>query len=218
MQGSRRKPGPAEPAAAEPSRFGGFNLSAVRAAASDALNRAATSDTWERASRAASELSARAAAAKTAAKERLARDTATGGGGPVLPTSQPPLTPAQSEAAFSNLLSQATVPLEALRRLCFIDGVPDGVASTPRLRALAWKLLLGYLPPDRAEWPSHLRSQRALYAAWRQELTIDPRRPPDDAAAVGGEAMCLASGASQPLEDAGLDHPLADQTGSAWRE
>jgi hypothetical protein len=211
---------------AEPSRFGGFNLSAVRAAASDALNRAATSDTWERASRAASELSARAAAATTAAKDRLARDRATGGNGPALPTSQPPLTPAQSEAAFSNLVQQATVPLEALRRLCFTDGVPDGVASTPRLRALAWKLLLGYLPPDRAEWPSHLRAQRALYLAWRQELTIDPRKPPGDAAATlgvgGGGAVAPqsghASGVSHPLGKAELDHPLADETGSAWRE
>jgi hypothetical protein len=214
MQKSRIQPGAAEPGSGEPPRFGGFNLSAVRAAASDALNRAATSDTWERASRAASEISARAAGAKAAAKERLARESVSSGPS----TSQPPLTPAQSEAAFSNLLQQATVPLEALRRLCFTDGVPDGVASTPWLRALAWKLLLGYLPPDRAEWPSHLRSQRALYAAWRQELTIDPRRPPGDAA--GGEQGAGGSGAvageSHPLGAA--DHPLADETGSAWRE
>jgi len=157
------------------SRFG-FKLDAMRAAASDALksaaDRAASSAASARdwSNHAASELSARA----SAARERLDRDPAAAGGASAPASLYASLTPTQREAAFSALLQQPTVPHAALCQFCLLDGVPEGVASTPRLRALAWKVLLGYLPHDRSEWAVHLKTKRELYAAWRVELTTDP--------------------------------------------
>lgn len=40
-----------------------------------------------------------------------------------------------------------------------IVGIPDESG----LRATAWKLLLGYLPPDKRTWSSSLCSQRLSY-------------------------------------------------------
>ena len=197
------------------SRFGGINLSAMRAAASDALSRAATSETWERARSAASELSARAAAARAAARERLSREPVGG----LSRSAQ--LTPVQREAAFSNLLQQASVPYEPLRRLCFADGVPDGMASTPRLRAIAWKLMLGYLPPDRSEWAAHLKAKREIYASWRQELTIDPHAKELNSVSSMSEGHPL-DGFPRYIEDhplvAAVDDRLASSAASAGKE
>ena len=69
-------------------------------------------------------------------------------------------------------------------------------------RALAWKLLLGYLPQQRSEWDSHLRSKRQAYAELREEVTA--RKPRGGGG--GGE-----------------DHPLGGDTAeeaamAAWRE
>lgn len=35
-----------------------------------------------------------------------------------------------------------------------------GIPEKPGLRALCWKLLLGYLPPQRAQWEEWLQKQR----------------------------------------------------------
>ena len=40
-----------------------------------------------------------------------------------------------------------------------IIGIPD----EPGLRATAWKVLLGYLPPDKRMWSTVLNSQRLSY-------------------------------------------------------
>lgn len=50
--------------------------------------------------------------------------------------------------------------LRALRALAY-DGVPD---SERGLRAAVWRLLLGLLPPERAQWERALRRKRAEYA------------------------------------------------------
>jgi len=39
-----------------------------------------------------------------------------------------------------------------------------------KLRAQCWKLLLGYLPPDRARWDSELARQHALYQAYLDDF------------------------------------------------
>ena len=43
-----------------------------------------------------------------------------------------------------------------------------------------WKLLLGYLPPDRATWPEHLESQRAVYETFVDEFMFDPHKTAPD--------------------------------------
>ena len=91
--------------------------------------------------------------------------------------------PEQASARFDRLLQQTPIPLKRLRQTVYAEGVPDGHTDTSRQRAIVWKLLLGYLPLEHAQWQEHLSAQRALYREWRQEITVDPHanapgRPP----------------------------------------
>lgn len=43
----------------------------------------------------------------------------------------------------------------------FCKGIPD----EPGLRSTAWKVLLGYLPPDKRMWETCLRDKRLTYYA-----------------------------------------------------
>ncbi|CAD6984714.1 unnamed protein product [Tilletia controversa] len=61
-----------------------------------------------------------------------------------------------------NLLPGHTVAdLYSLRHLAIQGGVPDQPAW---LRPQAWRVLLGYLPPEKREWPHTLASRRHEYA------------------------------------------------------
>ena len=102
-------------ASAEAARVAGARAAEAGAKAADAARRAAE------ATAAATE------AAREAARERLARED---GGGPPEPRRSGSLTPSEREAAFAALLQRRSVAMEPLRRLCFLDGVPDGVHST----------------------------------------------------------------------------------------
>lgn len=74
-----------------------------------------------------------------------------------------PQSPSSRSAAFRRVLGEEpAVDMGALRALAF-GGVPD----EPRergLRAAVWRLLLGLLPPERAQWERVLRGKRAQYA------------------------------------------------------
>eukprot|EP01147_Barroeca_monosierra_P003765 gene3765-6288_t len=65
------------------------------------------------------------------------------------------------------LLEKDIIDIEALRAFAHA-GIPD----RPGLRALIWKLLLGYLPPERAKWDSVLSAQRATYKEFLSTLVI----------------------------------------------
>ena len=52
-------------------------------------------------------------------------------------------------------------------------GVPDDTAAQ-EIRARCWMIMLGYLPKDTSEWKVILKKQRALYAAYVQELNVKP--------------------------------------------
>ncbi|KAI9319520.1 rab-GTPase-TBC domain-containing protein [Dichotomocladium elegans] len=74
------------------------------------------------------------------------------------------------------------------RETCF-HGIPDESG----LRATAWRVLLGYLPPDKRLWNQVLNSQRLCYYNWVKDLLEDPGDEPPSS-----------------------DHPLNDQRGSKW--
>ncbi|KAI9490507.1 rab-GTPase-TBC domain-containing protein [Zychaea mexicana] len=80
------------------------------------------------------------------------------------------------------------IDIKSFREACFF-GVPDESG----LRATAWKVLLGYLPPDKRMWNTVLHSQRLSYYNWARDLLEDP----------GGEPPSS-------------DHPLNDERGSKW--
>ncbi|KAK9835253.1 hypothetical protein WJX84_005521 [Apatococcus fuscideae] len=92
---------------------------------------------------------------------------------------------------FKSILEAPTVDVGALKRLTH-TGIPD----RDGLRALAWKILLGYLPPDRKNWDRLLARKRSEYANFCKDLIIDPGR-----------------GSELPTTD---DHPLSQNTSSVW--
>ena len=72
------------------------------------------------------------------------------------------------------------------------SGVPEGGGR----RALAWRLLLGYLPGKRQHWAEVIRKKRALYTQLIQEMIVTG---PEDK--------------SPELED----HPLNPNPTSQWQ-
>ena len=144
------------------------------------------------------------------------------------------LTPEQRIARFERTLRTSPVPLAQLCNLAFVEGVPDGGAISSNLRAITWKLLLRYLPPEHANWQPHLERQRAQYAAFLGELTVDPRTAEGTAesTAEGGAATPAAGDAESPAATAApageaevgaaagaaADHPLATTADSKWAE
>ena len=70
-------------------------------------------------------------------------------------------------AQFEGCLRSDVVSLAALKELCY-RGVPEGGGR----RALAWRILLGYLPLKRSLWPEVVREKRALYRQLVQEMIV----------------------------------------------
>ena len=107
------------------------------------------------------------------------------------------------------MLRQKHVPLERIKHVVFSEGVPEYGGSTASLRAITWKLLLDYLPPDRAQWDQSLAEQRRSYQAFVQELTTDPNADSAPPPAGATEAA---------VEVDASDHPLTSSAGSKWVE
>ncbi|KAK6279261.1 Rab-GAP-TBC domain - like 8 [Theobroma cacao] len=66
-------------------------------------------------------------------------------------------------------LSKKVVNMRELRRIAS-QGIPDGEG----IRSTVWKLLLGYLPPDRGQWSSELTKKRSQYKHFKEELLMNP--------------------------------------------
>ncbi|KAI7906962.1 rab-GTPase-TBC domain-containing protein [Cokeromyces recurvatus] len=78
--------------------------------------------------------------------------------------------------------------MKSFREACF-HGIPD----EPGLRSTAWKVLMGYLPPDKRMWETTLKKQRLNYYNWVKDLLEEPgEEPPTN------------------------DHPLNAEPGSKW--
>ncbi|KAF5928209.1 hypothetical protein HPG69_016582 [Diceros bicornis minor] len=72
-------------------------------------------------------------------------------------------------ADFQDVLKEPTIALEKLRELSF-----SGIPCEGGLRCLCWKILLNYLPLERASWTSILAKQRELYSQFLREMIIQP--------------------------------------------
>ncbi|TKY84957.1 hypothetical protein EX895_006037 [Sporisorium graminicola] len=66
------------------------------------------------------------------------------------------------------LPGRTTADLYSLRHLTRRGGLPD---SPSWLRAQAWKVLLGYLPPEKKEWSSTLAKRRREYYQFLNDLS-----------------------------------------------
>ncbi|KAK9728464.1 hypothetical protein K7432_001067 [Basidiobolus ranarum] len=86
------------------------------------------------------------------------------------------------------------VDMEQLRKLCF-QGIPDEQG----IRPTCWKLLLGYLPPDKTQWSKILTENRICYYNFVKDLTVDPGEEEEESVAPTGS-----------------DHPLSNAPDSKW--
>ncbi|XP_044484301.1 TBC1 domain family member 13-like [Mangifera indica] len=66
-------------------------------------------------------------------------------------------------------LSKKVINMRELRRIAS-QGIPDGGG----IRSTVWKLLLGYLPPERGIWSSELAKKRSQYKHFKEELLMNP--------------------------------------------
>ena len=80
------------------------------------------------------------------------------------------LAPLPAAAADGSAPAPEKLPRAAIEDFVLHHGVPD----RPRLRSVLWKLLLGYLPWDRAQWRPALDRARASYAEFQREVTVNP--------------------------------------------
>ncbi|XP_065274953.1 TBC1 domain family member 13 isoform X2 [Emys orbicularis] len=101
-------------------------------------------------------------------------------------------------AEFQDVLGEPKIVLQKLRELCF-SGIPfDG-----GLRCLCWKILLNYLPVEKALWSTLLKKQRELYSQFLKEMIIQPGI---------AKANLGVSREDVTLED----HPLNPNPDSRW--
>ncbi|CAB4383246.1 unnamed protein product [Rhizophagus irregularis] len=95
-----------------------------------------------------------------------------------------------------NTDTEPTIDLYKFRHLCF-RGIPD----KPGIRQLSWKILLGYLPPDKRKWQSVLEEQRSTYYSFVRDLLADPSEEELKNPDVSSD-----------------DHPLNSSPNSKWAE
>jgi hypothetical protein len=55
-----------------------------------------------------------------------------------------------------------------------LQSLPD----SPGIRSTVWKLLLGYLPPERSLWSTELKQKRSQYKHYKDELLTSPVSDP----------------------------------------
>ncbi|KAE7998885.1 hypothetical protein FH972_003383 [Carpinus fangiana] len=115
-------------------------------------------------------------------------------------------------------LSQPEINLEKLQRIAS-TGLPDGGS----LRATAWKLLLGYLPPSRDLWEKELTENRQKYAKLKGELLKSPSeltRTNDEE--LSSKEQHFDSDVDGPLRRHKIsqeeDHPLSLGKASVWHQ
>ncbi|TKY47833.1 TBC1 domain family member 13 [Spatholobus suberectus] len=125
----------------------------------------------------------------------------------------------QAQAQLLAELSRKVIDMRELRRVAS-QGITD--AAAPALRPTLWKLLLGYLPPDRALWSSELAKKRSQYKHFKDDLLMNPseimRRmyysTAHDIDDAKSETRCLLS-RSQITHG---DHPLSLGKTSIWNQ
>ncbi|KAJ7978919.1 TBC1 domain family member protein [Quillaja saponaria] len=114
-------------------------------------------------------------------------------------------------------LSQRDINLEKLQRIAS-TGLPDGGG----LRATAWKLLLGYLPPSHDLWEKELTENRQKYVKLKEDLLLNPSEvtrkgngTPSSTEKYGDSDL---DGPLRRHEISEEDHPLSLGKASVWHE
>uniref|UniRef100_A0A1J3GZI0 TBC1 domain family member 13 n=1 Tax=Noccaea caerulescens TaxID=107243 RepID=A0A1J3GZI0_NOCCA len=112
-------------------------------------------------------------------------------------------------------LSKKVIDLTELRKIAS-QGLPDDAG----IRSIVWKLLLGYLSPDRSLWSSELAKKRSQYKQFKEELLMNPSevtRKMDKS--KGGDSIDAKIESPRVLSRSAItheDHPLSLGTTSLW--
>ncbi|KAL5781401.1 hypothetical protein ACOSP7_006430 [Xanthoceras sorbifolium] len=114
-------------------------------------------------------------------------------------------------------LSKKVINMREIRRIAS-QGIPDGGG----VRSTVWKLLLGYLPPDRSLWSSELAKKRSQYKHFKDELLMNPseitRRLEKSAICDPDESKSESSGLLSRSEIPQGEHPLSLGKSSIWNQ
>ncbi|CAL5214098.1 unnamed protein product [Lathyrus oleraceus] len=121
------------------------------------------------------------------------------------------------QAQLLTELSRKVMDMRELRRIA-CQGVPDSAG----IRSTLWKLLLGYLPPDRGLWSSELAKKRSQYKQFKEEILMNPseitRRmynsTSGDAEDAAKRDRALLSRSEIPHDE----HPLSLGKTSVWNQ
>ncbi|KAG5040942.1 hypothetical protein AAZX31_05G143100 [Glycine max] len=113
-------------------------------------------------------------------------------------------------------LSKKVVDMSELRSLA-CQGIPDAAG----IRSTAWKLLLGYLPPDRGLWSAELAKKRSQYKQFKEEIFMNPseitRKMFNSTNCDTGDANCARALLSRSEITHG-EHPLSLGKTSVWNQ
>ncbi|KAM7461804.1 hypothetical protein LguiA_029925 [Lonicera macranthoides] len=121
------------------------------------------------------------------------------------------------QAQLSQELSRKVINIGELRRLAS-QSLPDGDG----IRSTVWKLLLGYLPSEKALWSSELAKKRSQYNHFKEELLMNPSeitRKMDNSTTVEYDEPTTASkGLLSRSEIPHDEHPLSLGKTSIWNK
>ncbi|KAK8571673.1 hypothetical protein V6N13_047332 [Hibiscus sabdariffa] len=121
------------------------------------------------------------------------------------------------QAQLLSELSKKVINMWELRRIAS-QGIPDGGG----IRSTVWKLLLGYLPPERAQWSSELTKKRSQYRHFKEELLMNPsevtRRLEKSVACDNDESKSESRGLLSRSQITHGEHPLSLGKSSVWNQ
>ncbi|KAH1196283.1 TBC1 domain family member 13 [Glycine max] len=157
---------------------------------------------------------------------------------PTIPTNQNASPPLSSSSSVSSPTATAddisrhaqaqvqllaeVIDMRELRRVVASQGISDAGALRPTL----WKLLLGYLPPDRSLWSSELAKKRSQYKNFKDDLLTNPseitrRMYNSNSAALGIDDAKSHTQTRLLLSRSRIthqDHPLSLVKTSIWNQ
>ncbi|KDP39352.1 hypothetical protein JCGZ_01109 [Jatropha curcas] len=120
------------------------------------------------------------------------------------------------QAQLLTELSRKVVNMREVRRIAS-QGIPDG----PGVRSTVWKLLLGYLPPDRSLWSSELAKKRSQYKHFKEELLMNPSeitRRLEKSSGCENDEPKYESGMLSRSHITHGEHPLSLGKSSIWNQ
>ncbi|XP_004247865.1 uncharacterized protein [Solanum lycopersicum] len=121
------------------------------------------------------------------------------------------------QAQLCQELSRKIINMGEVRRLAS-QGIPDGAG----IRATVWKLLLGYLPTEKALWPTELVKKRSQYKHFKEELLVNPSeitRKLEKSVILDDEGTVIEDKGALPRSEIPQgEHPLSLGKNSIWNQ